>query len=215
MEQTSFGVILRNPEGKVLVIDRKISYAFSSLLSMLLLKETTATRVDEFTRICKLLIGECTPEEYCFLTENWKPEGLGNVLEYYWSKLPTKVMYRLKQEFEEKYYQVEVMWGVLLKIKILNVSLTNNHRFHDFPKSRKCDTLDKIRNQVLVETGVKTDFEPSEIHKVSYTSATGVTYNLMVNIATIENVEPTVQGVAWMDPNSIKMHPQLMEIIRS
>ncbi len=215
---TSCGLILFNQEGHVLVLRRSSSYAFSSIFSMLLLKETTATRPDEFIRICQELVSECTPGELELLKRHWTPEGFQELLDQYLRKLPAETLImKLRNEFQSCSLQVKCLWGLLLSsVNIAEVSPGDNYRIHDVPKGRDCQSFAQIRQQVRYETGLNL---PQELtlgnwHEVSYVCNTGIVYKFKLRSAKCEGMVVNKSNAQWRCIDQIKAHSSIKGVMK-
>ena len=217
---TSYGLILFNREGKVLAIRRRSSYGFSSIFSMLLLQETTASRPDEFVRICRQLVCECSPCELKLLKDHWTPEGFTKILDVYLRRLPTEgCRDRISSEFQSNSVQVKCLWGILIsEINISQVPPSENYRVHDVPKGRGCPTVAQIRGHFKYETGIQLPAKllMGDWYDVSYISNTGVEYKMRLLAAKCNTLSLKEESTAlWCSQEELKIHPAITKVIES
>ena len=214
----SYGLILFNQEGKILTIRRSSTYGFSSIFNMLLLKETTATRPDEFIRICRELVEECSPGELRLLKDYWTPEGFDNLLDLYLKRLPQDhLRQKLRNLFRCNAFQVKYLWGILLNsVKISQVTPGENYRIHDIPKGRDCSTFEQIKHHVKYETGLTLPrkLTMGDWHDISYVCNTGIEYNLRLVSVKCENMLLMDSKLQWCSLDQVKMHPAISKEIK-
>ena len=215
VSSVSYGLLLFNEKGKILVIKRSFSYGFSSIFSMLLLRDTTAERPDQFLKICQELVQECTPEELELLRQKATMQKFPELLDHYLKGLPGEnLRNRIRKEFHENVQTVKTLWELFLAKVKLSGDIKDLSRTHDIPKGRHCGTLNSLATHMKFETGLEMpEVEYGKKYNVTYESNTGITYHLALMSAKCSDISIESGPAEWCDPHKVKVHSAVAKII--
>lgn len=219
-DHVSCGILLFDQDGFVLTVIRPHSYAFASMMMMLISPPENRTKQTYIE-----MIREFTEEEYEIVKKNWIPEGLNYVVDNYLIKLTaqfTEVRKHIQRKFEINYNRMKFEWKqIVKKIPINEVQRDRTARIHDFPKGRKPQDSSKSREDII-----RYKFKQETLHdlpndiiygpwiKVGYESSDGAWYNFELVSAKCKRFELKSEINQWILPDDLQVIEDVRKAVK-